>query len=564
MKYILITGGVISGLGKGVAITSLGHLLQLRGLTVTYIKMDPYLNVDAGTLSPYEHSEVFVLDDGTETDLDLGNCERFLDIKLTGDNSITMGKVYQNVIAKEREGEYLGKTVQVIPHVVDEINEMIKKVAHDPKLPWMESICLLELGGTVGDIEGMAFLEALRRLKRAHYNEVCHIHVTLVPIVNEQKSKPTQHSYKELRRAGLTPDFIFCRCDELVNQDVKQKISDFCNMDFNRVISVHNVKNVHSVPALLEEQKVSTKVLKHLKMLNQQNDFVPDHMQLKPSPFLTIKEYPDQVTIGIVGKYSKLTDAYLSLYKALFHASQAVGVGLNIELIDSEKIGDGKLLFTNGIIVPGGFGSRGTNGKIEACRYARENKVPFLGICYGFQLAVIEHFRNVQNNRNVDTEEITGNPDDLITNMYRDKDLGGTMLKGLHNFTVKKGTKLHSIYGKTTIQERCRHRYEVNRNWIDDGRVYGNFIWTCSTESEEKAFIFTPEEEIDHFGRSITPPVPENPNERAIAFELTDHPFYIGVQYHPELLSRFVRPLPLFVEFIKASIPTIEEHTPQD
>jgi CTP synthase len=504
------------------------------------VKLDPYLNVDAGTMSPYEHGECYVLDDGTEVDLDLGTYERFLDIRLSGKNSITSGKVYSKVLAAERRGDYLGKTVQVVPHVTDEILRQIKDAAGNEV-----DVCMLELGGTVGDIEGMVFLEALRQLRAECKYDFCHIHVSLVPKVNEQKSKPTQHSFKELRHAGLSPDFIFCRCEEEVNETVRQKISAFCMVPEDHVISVHDVSNVYSVPKLLADQDVPEMVIRRLDVRPTKDDL---------SPFSRIQEYKGGVTIAIIGKYTYLHDAYLSIHKALFHAGQAVGIYVDIEWVDCEEQDDFSFIdeCIDGVIVPGGFGVRGAQGKIDMCKYARENQIPFLGICFGFQLAVIEYLRNVKK-LDARSEEIDESPPSwhkidgyAITKVDNNDELGGTMVKGLQTFTVKKGSKLHKLYGANIIRERCRHRYEVNEEWVEANCVDSYWQWTCSNKDEKEAFAPV-EWEIG------PPPYPCYTGERMEAFEIPTHPFYIGVQYHPEFLSRFTKPHPLFVGLIEAA-----------
>jgi CTP synthase len=512
MKYIVVTGGVISGLGKGVAISSLGHILKLHGVDLTIVKLDPYLNVDAGTMSPFEHGECYVLDDGGEVDLDFGTYERMMGITLSSENSITSGKVYQTVLGNERKGIYLGKTVQIVPHITNEVIHRIESAGKNRGYP----VCLIELGGTVGDIESAVFLESLRQLRmKVGRNNFCHIHLSLIPIVNEQKSKPTQHSYKELRPSGLSPDFIFCRCEKKVEQSIKDKISLFCSIPSQNVISLHDVNNIYRVPALLQSQDVGLKVLERLN--------IPIASLVAISPFSRISEFKESITISVIGKYSKLQDAYISVVKSIFHACHHHNVKGVIDWKDAEKI-NSETTFGNCIIVPGGFGTRGSVGKIRACRYARENNIPFLGICFGFQLAVIEYLRSVHN-KNVSTEEISRCESDAIINMYRGENLGGTMMKGLKSFSIKRGTKLRDIYNSDDIFERCRHRYEVNRDIVD------------SILEEDKEWVWSCEEE----------------NGRYESFELVSHPFYVGVQYHPEYLSRFTKPSPLFLKLIETS-----------
>ena len=513
MKFILVTGGVISGIGKGVSSSSLGHLLQCHGYNITMIKIDPYLNIDAGTISPFEHGEVFVLDDGTETDLDLGTYERMLNIRLSHNHSITTGRVYHNVLSAERRGDYLGKTVQVVPHITDEIiYEIIEasEILVEQKTP---DICIIELGGTVGDIESMPFIEALRQLRfRVGKENFCHIHMSLIPIVKEQKSKPTQHSFKELRSVGLSPDFICCRCEEPVQDEIKDKISLFCMVPKERVISLHDVSSIYKVPSLLLDQNVPILVLNRLKLF------------VNPSPIthsFILQEYNDPVSIAIVGKYMKIKDSYLSLTNALIHSAHFIKRKLNIIWIDSENINLEQLKQAQCIIIPGGFGNRGLDGKIFACKYARENKIPFLGICLGFQIAVIEYCRNVLGWENANSQEFNNNPDSVIVNMQDCKELGGTMRLGLK--TIELSNRFADIYGDYTIKERYRHRYEINPKYAKDIATNG-LLWSGISDG------------------------------RISALELDNHPYYVAVQYHPEFLSRITSPPKLFIELMYHTI----------
>jgi len=527
MKLIVVTGGVISGLGKGITTSSIGKLLQGKGLKVTVIKIDPYINYDAGTMNPYQHGEVFVLDDGTEVDLDLGNYERFLDISLTTENNITTGKVYQAVIEKERRGDYLGKTVQIIPHVTDEIKRRIKRVANLTNA----DVVLVEVGGTVGDIESMPFLEALRQLGRelGEGNRLF-IHTTLVPIVDvvgEQKTKPTQHSVKELRALGIQPDMIVGRCKIPLTKETKEKISDFCDVPLEAVISAPDAKrSVYEVPVMFEEQRVDEYIEKKLNIDGTKTDLS------KWKEFLSRLYNPkDEVTVAIVGKYVHLKDSYLSHIESFTHVSSALEVKINLKWIDAEAFENGKedISDVHGILIPGGFGIRGTEGKILAAKYARENKIPFLGICLGFQMAVVEFARNVLNYEDANSTEFYPNTKhpviDLMPEQKGIENLGGSMRLGAQKVILKKGSVVESLYGKEIIYERHRHRFEVNPEYI--------------REFEEHGMIFTG---VDQTGK------------RMEVFELKGHPFYIGSQYHPEFKSRPLSPSRLHYGFLKAAL----------
>ena len=526
-KYIVITGGVLSGLGKGVVASSIGLLLKNRGYKVTAIKIDPYLNCDAGTMNPYQHGEVFVLEDGGEVDLDLGNYERFLDINLHRDNNITTGKVYKNVIEKERRGDYLGKTVQIVPHVTNEIKEWIKKVANKNNA----DICVIEIGGTVGDIESMPFLEAVRQLhlEEGHEN-VVFIHTTLIPIlsvVGEQKTKPTQHSVKELRAIGIDPDAIVGRCQEELKKETKEKISLFCNVPVNAVFSSPDVECIYEVPLLLEKQGLPDFILNRLHLpkkegnLKEWENFVH-----------RLKNAKNEVKIALVGKYTALGDSYISILEAFRHASAELNARVKVVWIEAEDIetqGTKMLEGVDAILVPGGFGGRGAEGKIAAIKFARENKKPFLGICFGFQLAVVEYGRHVLGLQCHTTEIDPATPHPIITILPEQKgieELGGTMRLGSQPVILKEGSLAYKLYGKKEIMERHRHRYEVNPDYID--------------ELEKHGLIFSG--------------ISKNRPDRMEILEIEDHPYFIASQFHPEFKSRPLKPAPLFYGLVKAAI----------
>ncbi len=526
MKFIFVTGGVLSGLGKGITTSSIGLLLKRSGVKVTAIKIDPYLNADAGTMNPYEHGEVFVLNDGGEVDLDLGNYERFLDVVLGSDHNITTGKVYRAVIDKERRGDYLGKTVQIIPHIVNEIKAMITSVGEASGA----DVVLVEMGGTVGDMESMPFLEAARQLQMEVGEEnLLFVHTTLIPImgvVGEQKTKPTQHSVKELRSIGIQPDIIVGRCTEPLNDDTKNKISLFCNVPAKRVFSAHDVKYTYEVPSLLLEQGIIDEINTDLDLKIKGCDM--DSWER----FVDRIDKPDDVVrIALVGKYTGLKDSYISHYKAFEHSGAEVGVKVEIVWIDAPersklfenevKRMQEELSTCHGILVPGGFGTRGSEGKIEAIRYARENGIPFLGICLGLQMAVIEFCRNVIGLEGANSTEF--DPDtpypivDILPEQLRVTQKGGTMRLGAQKTIIEKGTKAFDLYGKKEIMERHRHRYEVNPDYIDRIQKAG-LIFSGISEDGIKMEIS----------------------------ELKGSLFHMGCQFHPEFLSRPQRPAPLF------------------
>ena len=524
-KYIFITGGVVSGLGKGITASSLGRLLKNRGYKVINQKFDPYINVDPGTMNPLEHGEVFVTDDGAETDLDLGHYERFTDESLTKDCSISSGKIYQSVINKERRGDYLGKTVQPIPHITNEIKEKI--YSFDGKV----DIVITEIGGTIGDIESLVFFEAIRQVGLEKPEEdVVYIHVTLLPYIsgsNELKSKPTQHSVKELQSLGIKADILVCRSEVDIPNEMKEKISLFCNVRPENVIPNLTVDNLYELPLAFEKQGLAKAVCKKLKL-----DKIEPHNEKWEELISKIKNLNGTVNIALVGKYMKLQDSYLSVIESLKHGGFANGVKVIIGLIDSETITENTvndiLKNYDGILVPGGFGSRGIEGKILAIKYARENNIPFLGICLGMQMAVVEFARNVLNIQDANSAEFsstTQNP--VIHIMETQKNVtnkGGTMRLGAYPCKIKKNSLAYKIYGEDTISERHRHRYEYNNDYKEKFEKAGLI---CSGLSPDGNLV-----EIIEFNK---------------------HPFFIAGQFHPEFKSRPDRPAPLFREFIKAS-----------
>ncbi|WP_299265797.1 glutamine hydrolyzing CTP synthase [Halorientalis sp.] len=520
-KFIFVTGGVMSGLGKGITAASTGRLLANAGFDVTAVKIDPYLNVDAGTMNPYQHGEVYVLKDGGEVDLDLGNYERFLDIDMTFDHNVTTGKVYQHVIEKERAGDYLGKTVQIIPHVTDDIKRRIREAAagHD--------VCIVEVGGTVGDIEGMPYLEALRQFAHEEDDDdILFTHVTLVPYSKngEQKTKPTQHSVKELRSIGLQPDVLVGRCADKLHTDVKEKIALFCDVPTDAVFSNPDVEDIYHVPLVIEAEGLDEYVMDRL---NLQSEAPPETERDNHWRELVTRDTTGEVEVALVGKYG-LEDAYISIHESLKHAGLEAGVDVETTWVHSEDLADGcddELDDVDGVVVPGGFGSRGIQGKVEACRYARENDLPWLGLCLGFQMAVVEYARNVldlEDAHSAEIEENTPHPViDLLPKQYDLEDMGGTMRLGAHETDIDSGTLAHDVYGDTSCTERHRHRYEVNPEYIDD--------------LEDAGLVFS-----------------GHTNNRMEILELSDHPYYLGTQFHPEFRSRPGRASPPFVGLLEA------------
>jgi CTP synthase len=527
-KYIFVTGGVTSSLGKGIISASLAKLLQARGFTVTIQKLDPYINVDPGTLNPYEHGECFVTEDGAETDLDLGHYERFLDVPTSQANNVTTGRIYQNVINKERRGEYLGKTVQVIPHITDEIKRHIQALGRKG----IYDFVITEVGGTVGDIESLPYLESIRQLKWEKGKDCLVIHLTLLPYLGttgELKTKPTQHSVKELLSLGVQPDVLVCRTEHPMQKGMKEKIALFCNVEPIAVIESRDADTIYDVPLLMQEEKLDEVVLRKLGIAT-----FPDADLTQWKDFLQrYKEPKAEVHIGLVGKYVELKDAYKSIKEALEHAGAASETKVTIKWVHSEKLNAKnvakQLAGLTGILVAPGFGHRGIEGKIEAIKYARENKVPFLGICLGMQCAVIEFARNVLGMANANSTEMDAEtPYPVIAMMEEQKALenkGGTMRLGAYPCVVKEGSKAFAVYGKKQISERHRHRYEFNNAYIDAYRNGGML------------------------------PVGTNPQTQLVEIvELQDHPWFIGVQYHPEYKSTVARPHPLFIHFVKAAM----------
>ena len=511
MRYIVVTGGVLSGLGKGVTTASIAKLLQTMGYKVTVIKIDPYLNVDAGTMSPFEHGEVFVLSDGGEVDLDLGNYERFLNIDLTRDHNITTGKIYKSVIEKERKGEYLGKTVQPIPHLTDEIKLQIRTVAEK------YDFTVIEVGGTVGDIESMPFLEACRQLSGEE--DVVFVHVTLVPsldVVGEQKTKPTQHSVKKLMETGISPHIVVGRSGKPLHEKTKKKIAQFCNVREDHVISNHDIDDIYKVPLLLNEQRMGQKIIDKFNLRRKP--------KLQRWQSIISRECEREVTLAMVGKYMDLHDSYISIEEALKHCSYYTGTKVSIRWLESEECTHEDLADVDGVLVPGGFGVRGAEGKIRAVTHARENQIPFLGICLGFHLATVEYARVVGFKHANSTEfEKTDEPViDLLPEQKEIEEMGGTMRLGAYKILLQEKSIIHRLYGSTSIYERHRHRYEVNPEYIDP-LTEGDLAFTGSSED----------------GRMET-------------LELRGHPFFIGTQYHPEFTSRVERPSHVFMGLVRA------------
>jgi len=527
-KYIFVTGGVVSSLGKGITAASLGRLLKNRGLKVTIQKFDPYINVDPGTMSPYQHGEVFVTDDGAETDLDLGHYERFIDINLTKNSSVTTGKIYSSVIGKERRGEYLGGTVQVIPHITNEIKERVFRAGREAG----SDVVITEIGGTVGDIESLPFLEAIRQIKSDIGREnVMYIHVTLIPYIKaagEVKTKPTQHSVKELRSIGIQPNVIICRTEHPLTEDLKRKIGLFCDIDARGVIECLDAQTLYDVPLMLRAQGLDDYVVQYLGLDAGEPDMTEWEQLVH-----RVKTLEKQVEIAIVGKYVALHDAYLSIIEALNHAGIHAGSKVKIRWINAEDVYDDnvdKLLGgVAGILVPGGFGDRGIEGKVAAIRYARENRVPFFGICLGMQVAVVEFARNKCGKTEANSSEINpATPDpviDLLPEQKGIEDLGGTMRLGLYPCKLVQGSLAAKCYGEELIYERHRHRYEFNNEY---------------------------REQIESAGLRISGTSPDGRLVEMI--ELPDHPWFLAVQFHPEFTSRPNRPQPLFREFVKAAI----------
>ena len=532
-RYIFVTGGVVSSLGKGLSSASLAYLLQSRGYKVRIRKLDPYLNVDPGTMSPFQHGEVFVTDDGAETDLDLGHYERFSGISAKKSDNITTGQIYSDVLKKERKGKYLGKTVQVIPHITDRIKQFIKSDIKN------EDFVICEIGGTVGDIESLPFVEAIRQFSNdVGKKNTLFIHLTLVPFMkasDEIKTKPTQHSVKELRSIGIQPDIIICRCEKNIPLDQKKKISLFCNVDIKNVIQTIDVKTIYEAPISFNKENLDKQVLSYFKIKSKKN------VNLNPWKKITkiVLSTKKNVNIAIIGKYVNLKDAYKSLDEALVHGGINNNLKVNLVRIESDNLKPSeiknKLKGVSGILIPGGFGKRGTEGKIEAIKYARKNKIPFLGICFGMQMAIIEFARNVLKIKKASSSELNSKCVPVVGLIYEwkkdgkiikgtNKELGGTMRLGSYPAELLNNSLIRNIYKSKIITERHRHRYEVNTNYKD--------------QFEKKGLLFS--------GNSPDKSLPE-------IIELKNHPWFIGVQFHPEFKSRPLSPHPLFSSFIKAA-----------
>ncbi len=528
-KFIFVTGGVTSSLGKGILAASLAKLLQSRGLKVTIQKFDPYINIDPGTMNPYEHGECYVTEDGAETDLDLGHYERFLGVHTSQANNVTTGKIYQEVINRERRGDYLGKTVQVIPHITDEIKRRMLLLGNSDQY----DIILTEIGGTVGDIESLPFIEAIRQLKwQLPAKDYMVIHLTLVPYLasaKELKTKPTQHSVKELQSYGVQPHIIVCRTEIPLGNERKRKISEFCNVDYGSVIEALDAETIYDVPLYLKKEKLDEIVLEKFGYTN-----VPDADLTEWNDFLKRYKFPKkEITIGLIGKYIELKDAYISIYESFIHAGAKNECKVNVERIHSEEINKNnlkeKLGHLNGIFVAPGFGQRGMDGKIYAIEYARENNVPFFGVCLGMQMAVIEFARNVLKLENANSTEMHQNtPSPVIDMMQEQKtivNMGGTMRLGAYSCKIKENSLAHKIYGETMISERHRHRYEFNNKYLhlfEDKRMI--------------ASGFNPDSDLVEI------------------IEIPAHKYFIGVQFHPELKSTILKPHPLFCTFVKACL----------
>jgi CTP synthase len=528
-KYIFVTGGVISSLGKGIASASIGNILESRGLKVALMKFDPYINVDPGTMNPYQHGEVYVTEDGAETDLDLGHYERFTRANATRFNNVTTGQVYNAVISKERHGDYLGKTIQVIPHISDEIKERIKKVASVSGA----DVVIIEIGGTVGDIESLPFLEAARQFRLdSGYDNVLYVHVTLIPyirVADEIKTKPTQHSVGTLREIGIQPDVLICRTEKALSEEVKEKLSLFCNVRKEAVIEARDVESIYQVPLVFKKQILDEIILSHFKLICKFSDL----KEWEKNVIERAINPRHNVTIALVGKYTGLQDAYKSIYESLAHAGIANDAKVEIKKVDSEDIqkeGAHKFLKdVSGVLVPGGFGYRGIEGKIKAIKFARENRIPFLGLCLGMQCAVVEFARNVCGLKDANSTEFkpkTKQPViSLLAEQKKVKDLGGTMRLGAYPCKVKKNSLAFSVYGKSLISERHRHRYEFNNR-------YKKLL-------ESKGMIFSG----IYAKRNLIEMV-----------ELKNHPYFIAVQFHPEFKSKPDNAHPLFKGFIKVAL----------
>ncbi|WP_339711466.1 CTP synthase [Cyclobacterium amurskyense] len=526
-KHIFITGGVTSSLGKGIIAASLAKLLQSRGISVTIQKFDPYLNIDPGTLNPYEHGECYVTEDGAETDLDLGHYERFLNATTSQGNNVTTGRIYNNVITKERKGEYLGKTVQVIPHITDEIKNNFYKLGSEGKY----DVIITEIGGCVGDIESLPFVEAVRQARwDLGPNNFLVIHLTLIPFLSaakELKTKPTQHSVKQLLEAGVQPDILVCRTEHHLPVDVKKKIAQFCNVQLNCVIEAMDADSIYDVPLLMKKERLDERVMTKLKITSKTNTELEQWKEFLGK----LKNPTMEVDIALIGKYVSLPDAYKSIIESFIHAGTSLECKVNLHLVSSEELNEGniakKLEFIDGVLVAPGFGVRGLEGKLIATEYARENLIPFFGICLGMQVAVIEFARNVLGLKGASSTESDPDCKDPVIFLMEEqkgvKQMGGTMRLGAYPCEMKKGSKAYTAYGKSKITERHRHRYEFNNKYL---KVF-----------EEHGMIATG----------------KNPDKGLVEIiELKDHPWFVGTQFHPEYKSTVLNPHPLFVRFIKA------------
>ncbi|MFZ5649709.1 MAG: CTP synthase [Bacillota bacterium] len=525
-KFVFVTGGVVSSLGKGITAASLGRLLKSRGVKVAIQKLDPYINIDPGTMSPYQHGEVFVTDDGAETDLDLGHYERFTDVNLSRSSNVTTGGIYWSVISKERRGDYLGATVQVIPHITNEIKERVVKMAQESQA----EVVITEIGGTVGDIESLPFLEAIRQLRTDLGREnVMYIHVTLVPylrVANELKTKPTQHSVKELRSIGIQPDVIVCRTEKRFSKELEEKLALFCDIDKDAVIQAVDASSIYEVPLMLEEEGMAEITVQRLGLSCHPPDLYDWEDMVK-----RMKNLAGSVTIGLVGKYVSLPDAYFSVAEALRHAGLHHGTTVDIRWINSEEVHNAEdyLSDVDGVLVPGGFGDRGIEGKINAIKYARESSIPYLGICLGMQLAVVEYARNIMGWKEANSSEFNSSTPypviDLLPEQKKLDQMGGTMRLGQYPCKIVPGTFASRAYGQELINERHRHRYELNNQY---------------------------REELAGQGMAVSGTLPDGYLVEII--ELPDHPWFVATQFHPEFKSRPNRPHPLFRDFIGASV----------
>ena len=536
-KYIFVTGGVVSSIGKGICVASIGRLLKSRGLSVSVVKLDPYLNVDPGTMSPYQHGEVFVTKDGGETDLDLGHYERFIDVELTRSSNLTAGQVYMTLIAKERRGDFLGGTIQTVPHVTNEIKARLMELASETQL----DVLVVEVGGTVGDIEGLPFLEAIRQMRKdVGRNNVCYVHLTLLPYITgaeELKTKPTQHSVKELRSIGIQPDALICRSDVHISDSIREKLSLFCDVDGEAVIPLETVDNVYEVPLILEQANLGEFIVELLRLEGQPRDLTEWAQMVE-----RMRQPKGRLPIAIVGKYVEYPDSYISVREALRHAGTAHDQEVEIRWVHSEDVErDGPEMHLDGvqgIVVPGGFGPRGVEGMIDTVHYARDNKIPYLGLCLGMQVMVIDWARHILGLKGANSSELDPETPFPVIHIMPEQeaitDLGGTMRLGGYPCQPQKNTLTSFAYGKDEVQERHRHRFEVNNRFRDSLEESGMIMGGLSPD-----------------GKLV---------ETA---EVANHPFMVGVQFHPEFRSRPNRPHPLFCEFVRQAMETIREGSQQ-